>query len=230
MKTYVIILMLVFINLCFSQVGINTTTPDPSSMLDVTASNRGVLLPRIALTGTNDTTTITSPATSLLIYNTATVAGVNAVSPGYYYWNGLVWVPFSGSAANNSWQLNGNTGTLASTNFLGTTDNQDLVFKTNNTEYLRLKTFGGLFTLNNFRSTSLGEFASGEFQSGTSYTYNVALGYAAGYPITSGNRNTLIGGFSGRYMTTARRNVAVGYYSLFSLTTGEQNVAIGRGH
>lgn len=211
----------------FSQVGINTTTPDPSSMLEISATNRGVLLPRIALTGTNDTATIASPAESLLIYNTATVAGGNAVSPGYYYWNGTVWVPFSSTTTNNNWSLVGNTGTLAGTNFLGTTDNQDLVFKSNNTEFLRLKTFGVLFTPNAFRNTSVGDFALGEFQTGTN-TYNTAFGYAAGYPITTGNRNVLVGGFSGRNMTSARRNVGVGYYSLFSLTTGEQNVAIGR--
>jgi len=37
----------------------------------------------------------------------------------------------------DAWQLLGNTGTTAGTNFLGTTDVQDLVFKTNNTERVR---------------------------------------------------------------------------------------------
>ncbi|MBS1634806.1 MAG: tail fiber domain-containing protein [Bacteroidetes bacterium] len=37
----------------------------------------------------------------------------------------------------NAWLLNGNAGTTAGTNFLGTTDAQDLVFKTNNTEHIR---------------------------------------------------------------------------------------------
>lgn len=37
----------------------------------------------------------------------------------------------------NAWQLLGNAGTTAGTNFLGTTDAQDLVFKTNNTEHVR---------------------------------------------------------------------------------------------
>lgn len=227
MKFYIFILIVIWSSVSFSQVGINTTTPDSSSMLDVSATNKGVLLPRIALTGTNDITTIATPATSLLIYNTATVGGANAVLPGYYYWNGAVWTPFSSTTTNNNWSLIGNASTLSGTNFIGTTDSQDLVFKTNNIEYMRLKTFGALFTPNLFGNTSVGDFTLGEFQSGTN-TYNTAFGYAAGYPITTGNRNVLVGAFSGRYMTTARRNVAVGYYSLFSLTTGEQNVAIGR--
>jgi hypothetical protein len=40
------------------------------------------------------------------------------------------------------WRLVGNTGTNASTNFLGTTDNQPLVFRTNNTERMRMLTDG----------------------------------------------------------------------------------------
>lgn len=131
------------------------------------------------------------------------------------------------AATSTDWSIVGNAGTIAGTNFLGTTDAQDLSFRTNNTEQLRIKTFGTLYTPNLYRNTSLGDFALGEFQTGTN-TYNTAMGYAAGYPITSGTRNTLVGAFTGRNMTTARRNTAIGYYSLYNLTTGEQNVAIGR--
>ncbi|GAB2641456.1 hypothetical protein GCM10027035_39210 [Emticicia sediminis] len=61
-------------------------------MLDVAASNKGVLVPRVSLTSTADISTIISPATSLLVYNIATV-GIppNNVSPGFYYWNGTKW-------------------------------------------------------------------------------------------------------------------------------------------
>lgn len=49
-----------------------------------------------------------------------------------------------------NWSLIGNFGTNPSTNFLGTTDNQDLVFKTNNIERFKISTsgnvsFGGSF-------------------------------------------------------------------------------------
>jgi hypothetical protein len=44
------------------------------------------------------------------------------------------------SALNSDdWKVDGNSGTTAGTNFLGTTDAQDLVFKTNNQERLRIK-------------------------------------------------------------------------------------------
>ncbi len=49
------------------------------------------------------------------------------------------------SAPSSGWGLSGNTGTSSGTNFVGTTDAQDLVFKTNNTERLRLRANGSLF-------------------------------------------------------------------------------------
>ena len=65
---------------------------NPSAMLDVASNNKGVLIPRVSLTSTMDISTIVSPATSLLVYNTATV-GIppNNVSPGFYYWTGSKW-------------------------------------------------------------------------------------------------------------------------------------------
>lgn len=45
---------------------------------------------------------------------------------------------FSSGSIYNYWQLAGNSGTNASTNFLGTTDNVDLVFRTNNLERMRI--------------------------------------------------------------------------------------------
>ncbi len=45
-------------------------------------------------------------------------------------------------AASNAWELLGNTGTTATTNFLGTTDAQDLVIKTNSIEKVRVLTSG----------------------------------------------------------------------------------------
>ncbi|MFM6923976.1 MAG: hypothetical protein ACKOU7_00610, partial [Ferruginibacter sp.] len=73
---------------------INTSgaTADASAILDVSSTNKGVLIPRIALTAANSPAPLAAPLTSLLIYNTAT-AGIapNNVTPGYYYWNGAGW-------------------------------------------------------------------------------------------------------------------------------------------
>lgn len=47
--------------------------------------------------------------------------------------------------AKAQWSLTGNSGTNPGTNFIGTTDNKDLVFKTNNVESIRLKQNGNLY-------------------------------------------------------------------------------------
>ncbi|MGB2684251.1 MAG: hypothetical protein WBC43_04470, partial [Olleya sp.] len=123
-------LMLFCTLISFGQVGINTTTPDPSSILDVTSTDKGLLIPRIALTSTSDVSTITSPSISLLIYNTATVSNI---TPGYFYWDGTEWSKLATTkTVNSAWSTIGNAGTDDTVNFIGTTDNQDLVFKRNN--------------------------------------------------------------------------------------------------
>lgn len=72
----------------FAQTGIGTPNPDPSAKLDITATDKGFLPPRVTLTSSTDATTIPSPATGLLVYNTGNNAGLRA---GYYYWNGTDW-------------------------------------------------------------------------------------------------------------------------------------------
>ncbi len=102
--------LLFSVNIYAQNVGINATgaTPNTSAMLDVNASNKGVLIPQVSLTSLTDATTITTPATSLMIYNTnaAITGGV-----GYYY--------NSGTSASPVWVL-----MLASSSTLGqsTTD------------------------------------------------------------------------------------------------------------
>lgn len=78
-------------------VGVNTSgaAPDASAMLDVSSADKGLLVPRVALTATNAAAPITAPATSLLVYNTATAGTApNNVVPGYYYWTGTAWALF----------------------------------------------------------------------------------------------------------------------------------------
>ena len=127
-----------------AQTGIGTTTPDASAKLDVSATNKGFLPPRIALTATNAASPVTSPATGLLVYNTATTGSApNNVAPGYYYWNGSAWVAILGNITTSSISGNGTTTTL--TNFgaevnvqsgtsytLATTDNGKIISCTSN--------------------------------------------------------------------------------------------------
>jgi len=124
-------------------VGISSAviTPDASSMLEIQATNKGLLIPRVALTATNAAGPITSPATSLMVYNNATAGTApNNVTPGYYYWNGFIWVRFLG--ASEAWLTTGNNSLTETTNFLGNTDSIGVVFRTNNRERMRVDAHG----------------------------------------------------------------------------------------
>lgn len=83
-------LILLFLLITFytqAQTGIGTSAPHASAKLEVNASNKGFLPPRVTLTSVSDATTIASPAEGLLVYNLGSV-GLQA---GYYYWNGANW-------------------------------------------------------------------------------------------------------------------------------------------
>jgi len=124
---------------------INTTgaTANPSSILDVSSTNKGMLIPRISLVNINDVATIASPATSLIVYNT-NAAMVGGSGTGYYYYNGSIWVKIIDNLTPPAgWATIGNAGTTAGTNFIGTTDPVDLVIKTNGGEKMRILNASG---------------------------------------------------------------------------------------
>jgi hypothetical protein len=73
----------IFVGNTMAQVGIGTTSPDASSVLDLNANNRGLLLPRLTTAQMNG---ISSPATGLMIY-------VTDVNPGFYYNIGTPSIP-----------------------------------------------------------------------------------------------------------------------------------------
>lgn len=146
MKTLQLTRLTLFFILCYfppclvnAQVGIGTITPHESSILDIRdpSGSKGLLIPQVALTATNVSAPVTPfPATSLLVYNTATSgSGATRVLPGYYYWNGSRWIVMTNP---EKWDLLGNAGTDQSVNFVGTTDANALTFRTNNIDRLRI--------------------------------------------------------------------------------------------
>lgn len=127
-----------FINKIIAQnIAINETgnLPDTSAMLDVTSTTKGFLTPRMTTTERNN---IILPATGLLIFNTTTVAfNVNTGTPASPVWTAL-------SATGTNWSLTGNTGLNSGTNYIGTTDNVSVRFKSNGSERMILDSNGRL--------------------------------------------------------------------------------------
>src|ERR1017187_500573 len=232
MKKYYLILMLfgqfAFLPNIYSQnVSINSTgsLPDGSAMLDISSTTSGFLVPRMTTAQQN---AISSPATSLLIFNTTTgYFMVNTGTPA-----SPVWTPLAFS--NTGWSILGNSGTVDGTNFLGTTDNVPLNLRVNNQKAGRIdntnaNTFFGYQAGNSnttgIQNTFIGQQAG--YNNLTGY-WNTFVGDSAGYSTTSGYRNTSIGYQSLLNNTTGWFNNAFGHKTLYSNTTGSDNMAVGQ--
>ncbi len=114
-------------------------SPDVNAVLELASTNKGLLLPRLNLTSTASFAPMTAHKAGIIIYNSATAADV---TPGYYINDGAKWVRLGMSG--DAWNKTGNAATVPATDFIGTTDAQDLVFRTNNVERLRLLTNGDI--------------------------------------------------------------------------------------
>lgn len=78
----------------YAQVGMGTKEPNIAAMLDITSSNKGVLVPRVVLQSiTFDLDSVPDQPNGLLVYNTGGV-----LAEGFYFWNGTEWENLLSSA------------------------------------------------------------------------------------------------------------------------------------
>lgn len=149
----------------------------------------------------------------------------------------------------NSWKTLGNAGTTPGTNFIGTTDAQDLVFKTNSIESGRINlsdgntSFGvesllnttigsantafGEESLKNNNSDANSSFGVFSLRNNTSGLGNSAFGYHALDTNTIGDKNTAVGNSAGNTIIDGSFNTCIGGSSDSSLSTGVNRIALG---
>jgi hypothetical protein len=108
-KTLVLFALIVLSQVSKAQQGFGTNNPDPSTVIDMVGSTKGVLMPRVALSSLIVAAPVVSPADALTVFNTATSgSGANAVTPGYYYWSvpQMKWVRLLDASKNiNNWNI-----------------------------------------------------------------------------------------------------------------------------
>jgi len=221
-KLFFLALGLIALNATAQSVSINTdgSTADNSAILDVKSTDKGVLIPRMTEAQRN---LIATPATGLLIYQTDGTSG-------FYFYNGTAWTSLS-AGGSSGWNLTGNAGTDANINFIGTTDNTGLTFRTNNSSHWQLTPRGRFSIANGNRNI----FISGGNETFTNTgflsqqaTNNTVIGLNALTSLTNGQSNTALGFNSLLSTTSGRSNTAIGSGGLSGNTTGNDNTAIGR--
>ncbi len=101
-----------------AQQGFGTSSPNANSIIDLTSTKKGLLLPRLSLTSTTSFLPLTTHTAGMIVYNTFTSAlATDNVTPGYYFNDGLKWNRFTENAdATNDAFLNNNSNTRVELN------------------------------------------------------------------------------------------------------------------
>jgi hypothetical protein len=243
-KIFSILVLFCFTGFCYSQVGINTTTPN--AQLDIKSSNQaspiltdGILVPKVDVFPTG----VGVNQDAMLVYLTTTI-GTDL--PGFYYYN----------HATTSWLQIGNSGSEKIDDLLdgksdsdGTNDGSSIFLgvgagQSDDSSDNRSIGIGSLALTNSV--TGYANVATGvnAMQSNTIGNYNTALGYAtlfynidgsdniaigsgALYENLSGNSNIGVGINSLRLNTTGNQNTAIGSFAMYDNTIGSYNLALG---
>lgn len=191
-------------------VGIGTTSPERSAILDLSSTDKGLLIPRLTLEQKNR---ITNPAKGLILFQTDEKSG-------FYYFNGEKWSSLSDvnavAADPNDWSFGGNVVPTGA--FIGTINNEPLIFKVRNQ-------YAGQIN-QPLRNVYVGIQAG---QNNTTGMNNLGLGFGSLMVNTTGESNAGVGTYSLIKNTTGSRNLAIGSSSMQENLSGDNNVAIGFG-
>lgn len=226
----------------FKDEDINLGSTGTVQIVDFTGD--GIQASRVGNTVTVHVDPVTLSPISLNDLTDATIS--SPVVSQVLKYNGTQWVNATdtGGPSTNAWGLEGNSGTNPSINFIGTTDNQDLIFKRDNTQVGRLTSIVAAFGKEAGKNSTMGLTALGEealtsnitgtgntalgrfaLKTNTTGNFNTANGHSALYSNTSGNENTTNGSSSLYSNTTGNNNTANGHNALFNNTIGNYNTA-----
>ena len=172
-KIFIFIIIVMTGNACVAQnVGIGTTTPDNSAILDIKSSTKGLLIPRMSSAAV---AAIPNPAKGLLVLDTVNnQLLVNMGSPAVPNWQTIV--------ASSGWSLSGNAGIDSATNFIGTLNAKPFIIRVNNVRS------GYVDTITNNTS-----FGFRTLDSSTTGTANTAIGFKSLSGNKTGENNTDLG-------------------------------------
>src|SRR4051794_12410660 len=123
------------------KIGDNPNRINSASLLELEKSDRGLVFPRVSITDANRSDPLPlGVLNGTVIFNTNSNP-LRGLEKGLYVWIDNKWVSMGGVF---DWHLNGNAATNSDSNFIGTTDNASLSFRTNNIERMTIDSVGAI--------------------------------------------------------------------------------------
>jgi trimeric autotransporter adhesin len=250
MKIKIIFNLLLFVLIgstyVWGQVGIGINNPNENAVLDLTSSDKGVLLPRIALIHPENPNPLTQHVKGMVVFNLTEDNSVG-LRIGLYVNDGIKWLlllaeeeqvsQFSNIVYVNS--ITPSSATVFDTNSPPQNHNASL---SQNSQNLYIGNSGLAYTWDgqsyvsfnpnsntpwNIRGSSVdagNDKNSNIERYADIFVQNVRLGLGAG----NNESNTVVGGGGALGTnTTGDNNVALGYFALGSNTTGSSNFGMG---
>ncbi|MEK9516540.1 MAG: hypothetical protein VWZ97_00825 [Flavobacteriaceae bacterium] len=214
-KLLISVLSILFTFSIQAQVGIGTETPNASSILDLSSTSKGFLIPRMTEAQRN---AISNPPVGLLVYQTNGQA---------FYYKDHFWWKILASNDNKSFMVGSIKGGIP--NF----GSQNLLFGFGNFAYATSGDnntaigFMAISSSDGSGNTAVGSNAMRQGQAGNvDGSYNTAVGARALTNGDNGGYNTAIGA-SSIEKVEGDENSGLGYRTLFNTTTGSNNTGIG---
>ena len=209
-KLIISVLSILFAFSIQAQVGIGTETPNASSLLELSSTSKGLLVPRMT---ENQKNAISSPAQGLLIFQTNGTIG-------FYSYDGSNWLHLIHGSSQGLYfgpgTGNGDNNLAVGTSLGSGTGKRNTAIGSR-----ALESYSGTSFDNN---TAVGYYA---LQKVTTGQQNTGLGAEVMFELTSGSHNTAIGAQT-IINSTGSGNTALGYRAGETLTTGSNNTLIGK--
>ena len=208
-KLLISVLSILFAFSIQAQVGIGTETPNASSLLDLSSTSKGILVPRMT---ENQKNAISTPAQGLLVFQTNGTVG-------FYSYDGSSWLHLIDGSSKGLYFGPG-TGNGNNNLAVGTSMGSGTGVRNTAIGSRALENYSGSGFDNN---TAVGYYSLKKVTYGQQ---NTALGAETMFELTSGNWNTAIGAQT-IFNSTGNGNTALGYRAGETLTTGSNNLLIG---
>ena len=190
-----------------AHVGIGTSTPDTSAMLDIKSNNKGILIPRMTST---ERLAISDPATGLLVFDTDL--------SGFHFSDGTNWINLS--VPDRMADTDADTRIQVEEGM----DDDIIRFDMAGTEFFRMDS-GRLEIDNTGSSVFIGRFAG--YNDDYSFNRNVAIGADALASNVNGPLNNAVGYRSLYTNANGVGNNAFGTYTLYENISGTYNSGFG---